>query len=643
LWYTIYMTNKAFVVLAIFFLGLPFFVSADSYFEFDPAYYNTTSLNVADVETPSEAFIPQNDFLDGFDLWLDNDGTSGPATFTLSAGDDVLISKTVTIPWIAKVAGGQRFHVSFNQLAVSNDQTYSIKIVSNLPALRLFYANRINLLPQNAPHLSEFADGIAYLGSEKQDFSFKFALYEDTEYSQPVLDNIAAAPVTETQAKITFNANEPVDYKLMYGLKGTGYTNQTNYLNDYNFCADDVSTCALFIDVQPESQYDYVLSVRDRWGNTAQAAGSFVTLGGSGTSPTGPPGDTSPPVISNIRLFPDVGNRVDIAWTTSEAADSTYLISYSEYMISIDAGDDTTYELEHFMRTDPLNPDTQYIGTITSRDIANNAISVSFVFNTGGLISSTPTPTFTATPTITIAPTISPTISPTTSVLPTTSASPIPSPTSSPWPTISFEPTSTPIPTPTPSSQPSGHPTPTQSGAPAPSPTATGSGQPIPSGGNSVTSTPPSQSDSLPPLAVSPDAGNATTVIWSAPKSGEPSNGYRIDIIDNHGQKISSQKIPAGTHQANLGILNEGDSVIVYANDNNVFQKVAKATKIEPEFMRKSFLEILITSLPYILGGVILIIFGVVAYLKFFKKQKPPVAPAGPSTDSYSSAQSVRT
>src|SRR3989344_1321900 len=100
------------ILLIVFIFIVPLIVSAhgDKYLEFNPDA--TSSLRVADGETPSQVFFAQNDFLGGFDVWIANPGSSGTATFNLLNEQGLIISsRTVTIPHITETTNGTRFHI----------------------------------------------------------------------------------------------------------------------------------------------------------------------------------------------------------------------------------------------------------------------------------------------------------------------------------------------------------------------------------------------------------------------------------------------------------------------------------------------------------------------------------------------------
>lgn len=553
------------------------FAHGTNYLEFNPD--SAQFLKVTDVETPSQVFFAQNDFLGGFDLWVANSGSSGTATFALlNEQGSILTSKTVTIPYIVETSNGTRFHVDFNsQLAVLADDKYSIRVASSMPELRLYYSNRVGLISHNAPFVSPYITGVAKLGSEEQTFSFKYALYETSESSAPIISNVTWTIVSGTGMRVDFNANEPVDYKVEYGPSGQGYTQSTNFTGGYRFCAEGIDLCSINISVLPNTTYQYLLTVKDSWGNQSQSSGTFVsgqsqtptptptptpsassgpmptasatptpsTSSGPSATPTSspagssapPPGqDNIPPVISNLRIVSVTDHSIEVAWTTDEVANSHLLIS-TPLLITITDASDPTMELEHLLEvTSELSPDTHYVAKATSIDLGSNSTKASINFTTLK----------------TAIPASSPQSSP-------TSQQPAP---------------------------PFGQTSQQQSGVSATS-TASSSGS------------------------------NTGLVQWSTLSGGEPNDGYRIDVFDKNGKLVKTLLVAKSFNSAEIPGLADGEySVIVYANDDGVFEKIDQPVQLkageEPSFVKR-----LLGFWPYLL-----IAFALLGFLIWYLKKK---------------------
>ncbi len=498
------------ILIAIPVLAL---ASGTLFFEFNPD--NSDSLNVVSLGSISEVFIPQNDFLGGFDLWFDNPGLEGTVSLELfNSVGTLLITKNIIVPTLSQVSGGHRIHTDFSQIAVTSNKKYTMKIISDMPELRIYYGSRIGFLGHNAPFTSEYNNGAAVVGGEEKEFSFRFALYESFETSPPVLSNIVTTAISSSETRLDFNANEAVDYKLDYGISGAGYTNRIDLAGSYKYCGAGISFCSIDIPVSPGHDYNYLLTAKDIWGNETQVTGSFSS-GESGQtpeptptpslsdqpSPTSTP-DTSPLIISNFRISEVTDRSVEVAWTTNKAANSSLLVSFSSYLISITAISDHTLELEHLLKTENvLSHDTTYSVRITSVDSFNNTASATLAFTTLKKPVSTPMPTPSSKP------------PPGTSQPPGASQSPV-------------SPTSTP---------------------------ANGNHSLSVEGGN-----------------------NFSTVQWSAPAGGEPADGYRVDIFDKNRNLVKQVTLPKGASSAGV-VLPEGEySAIVYGNDGKVLEKVMK-------------------------------------------------------------------
>jgi len=353
------------------------------YFEFSPD--EATPLRIGDYTSVAEVFLPKNEFLGGFDFWVDNPGPSGIVTFRLrDVGGNFVNSKNAIIPHIDPVSGGTRVHVDFtNHVPVFGNQKYRFEIITSLADLNFYYAPRILFLEHNAPPTSEYVNGAARIDGEEKEFSFKFALYENTETALPVISNVSAQIVSSSQVRVEFNANEPVDYKISYGIAGGALNQHTDYRGIYEFCGTGISVCGLTASVLPNQNYDFTLFARDSWGNETNYSGSFLSYFEPAQEPEALPSDTAPPIISNFRVLNIKSNSADVAWSTDEAANSNILVSFTDNYITIAAANDTTFELEHFLSSgDNLTQATTYFVTARSRDVYDNEARATTTFTT---------------------------------------------------------------------------------------------------------------------------------------------------------------------------------------------------------------------------------------------------------------------
>ena len=119
--------------------------------------------------------------------------------------------------------------------------------------------------------------------------------------------------------------------------------------------------------------------------------------------------------------------------------------------------------------------------------------------------------------------------------------------------------------------------------------------------------------------------------MWTPPAGGAP-NGYRIDVIGPDGKLIKT--IRTFDTSADLGTLPDGAQVIVYRDlGGGIFEKITSPGTVRSS---ASFVERLLTMLPYIVAGLgILLIGGALGYRKFgTRKQKPEEPPPTPPSSS---------
>gem|GEM_PF-2071794 len=173
---------------------------AGTYFEYAPDPWRSFRLAVSTVATPYQFFQSASDFtLTGFSFWVDNTGSSGSITFTLLDDENTtLAEKTITLGSSPAIPGGTRLHVTLpTPVAISHYRAYSIQISSTMLGLGLYYANRINILEHNLQYTTEYAMGVAHLGNEPQNYTFKFLLEDPTDDSSSQGQESGEEPAVE--------------------------------------------------------------------------------------------------------------------------------------------------------------------------------------------------------------------------------------------------------------------------------------------------------------------------------------------------------------------------------------------------------------------------------------------------------------
>src|SRR3990167_5486111 len=136
------MDRRFFMALSVFAFPAVAFAYGMGDFEFVPKV--SSPLNIIDQpELVYEIFFPQNDHLSGLDLWVDNEGLPGEVSFGLRRDgvDTLLTSKTITATNTPMSTTGTKLHIDFGELiSVIGNQKYSLKILSETPAFRVYKA-----------------------------------------------------------------------------------------------------------------------------------------------------------------------------------------------------------------------------------------------------------------------------------------------------------------------------------------------------------------------------------------------------------------------------------------------------------------------------------------------------------------------
>lgn len=540
------------------------------YFEYSPS--TSSAINVSSFGAVYQAFKPYNDFIDGVDVWADNTGSQGYATFKIVDQNNAAIaSKQISVTNLPVTWGGNRIHVAFSPLKVYSTSTYMLKVSTTMPKLRMYYQDDISILEHNAPVQTSQMLESAYLDNSQQSFNFKIAIYESGDTLPPEVSNISFKRVSNTQMRIDLNANEPIDvrmdYSTTYNSKQINDIESLPFTGDYNICAENSSICSLFFNVVPDSTYNYNLYVRDYWGNQTEISGSFQNSDNpafsvnTGTSTATQPANTSSStMISNIRLAYISAFSAKLAWTTDIPAASRVLISTDQAGTQVAARlGDNTFELEHLIDTGSvLTPNTHYFATIISDNFSSDIAGEMVEFTT----------------------------------LPQNqNNNQNNNQTNSPPQQLNQE-------TPISNEQ---------------------ARQIVQNNGNFQNS-----SDSLPVLSVSSntDSNAQLTIGWDNPLSGEPQNGYRIDIFDHNNNLVRQINVNSGTHEVSINGLDYGNyRAVVYANNNDTYEKIAKSTGFEiakkPSFWEK----IGFNSLVIVFAVFAVLVFIIAVILKIKKKK----------------------
>ena len=445
-----------------------------------------------------QEFKIYNDHVSAADVWFDNSGSSGSATVALlDAANTVLTSASVTIAHSDPFYAGQQLHVSFSKtVTVTSGAWYKLKITSATPQLRLYAIKRVQFVEHNAPYPIDSAIGASFLDSDSLFSVFKFALYESSDTTAPIITNASTTFKGPDTTVIAFNASELADRSLSYTPIGSGAVTTIGFTGSYAICFEGVFACPITINTQQGTSYTYRLTVRDMWGNASYADGAFtswspISQPTPDVTPQPAPQPDQPqtsqqpaqqPVaqalaITGARIVSVSGQSVTILWNTDRAANGTVIVSSDPVGARVIANTaDNTYELVHTITTgNNLTANTGYYATIISRDAA-------------GIMAAQVIPFTTAKASV-----------------------------------VQEQPTPTP----------------------------------------------------LPQLRVTQN-GQTASFAWGVPAGGEPSGGYRVDVIDGKGNLFRTLRVPTGTHSVEVLGLADGEyHAIAYADHGGVVEKIA--------------------------------------------------------------------
>jgi hypothetical protein len=534
-------------ILSIIVIGMLIAIPLRSFAAEQKFFEYTTDVG-SPIEVPSGSIVIQefkifNDYIGGIDMWYDNTGSTGSATVSLlDFANNILDSKSVSIPVATPFYTGQRLHVLFNKtIGVNSGEWYKLKITSATPKLRLYGVKRVQFVEHNAPYPTDYSIGSSLLDGEPQFSVFKFALYEITDTEPPSIANASSTIASPDSMTVSFNANELVDRSLVYGPVGSDVVSTIGYTGNYSICFEGVYACPITFNAQRNTIYVYRLSVKDSWGNVSYVDGTFESWKpGTPTppieTPVTPPAETPPvtPPAPPVAPFSIIGEKIAsvsnaavmVSWDTSRSANSSLTVSTAPVggqIIKTIA--DSVQEITHTIATDNiLAANTTYYATIVSH-AQDGSVAAKVI----------------------------------------------------PFTTLKKSATTT-----------------------------------IPLGVDA----------SLQQLSiVVPDDQLALSISWNSPSANkEPTNGYRVDIIDAQGNLFQTKNVSAGLHTITVSDLAVGEyRAVVYANNGGVVEKVAAPAVIT---VRKSTptidtYELIKKPIVYVPAGLfVLLVAGLYWYSK---------------------------
>lgn len=248
------------------------------FFEFAPRSQEKIAISKNSLE---ESFIPFNDFLSGFDLFINNPKIRDLDITILDKNNQVFWQKRVGIPIIDGGWWGQQYFITLgDNYQINSGEEYKLIIKGNLSnsSIDIFVKNVLEIL-QGTENYLYFPENLKKLKLDGQEtnYTLKLALYENKETIPPVISNFRLEIINSQVAKILFNSNEPITYIFKYksNLDSTTSTFEINYFEN---CPYQIKDCQITIDVVPGRNYNFLLEAYDYWQNKTEKEGSFQVL-----------------------------------------------------------------------------------------------------------------------------------------------------------------------------------------------------------------------------------------------------------------------------------------------------------------------------------------------------------------------------
>jgi glucose/arabinose dehydrogenase len=291
--------------------------------------------------------------------------TTPPVISAVTAGN--LTSTTATITWTTD-------ELSDTQIEYGLTTAYGQATTLD-PTMTTTHAQGLSGLTANTLyHYRVKSKDAASNLATSADFTFTTAPPPDT--TPPVISSVTAGSITHLTAVITWVTDEAATSQVEYGLT-TAYGSSTTLT-----MALATTHSQTLMNLSPNTLYNYRVLSRDAAGNLATSDNFTFT--------TGPPPDTTPPVISAVTASNVGTTTATISWMTNEASDTQV-----EYGLTTAYGQSTTLDAAltttHTQSLSGLTPGTLYNYRVLSRDISGNlATSANFTFTTATPPDTTP-------------------------------------------------------------------------------------------------------------------------------------------------------------------------------------------------------------------------------------------------------------
>lgn len=288
-----YLLFKILILIFIIFYYPIFLVKAQTVFKFFEFAPRSTDKIILDDTKLVQPFIPFNDFLSGFDLFLNNPEGGEFNLYILDKYNNLLWQKKAVLPSINGGWYGEPYFFSLgDNYGIRSGEEYRLVIENfSLPKLEIFMKNLLEILQGTESGLY-FPETLKPLkiNNQTSDYTLKLSLYENKEYLPPIISNFKIEMVSPRSVKIIFNSNEPIIYKLDY-RKDSENSTSTYSINYFENCPYSIRNCEIGLNVLPDSHYIFILTASDYWNNTTTLKGEFDTP--QEVSPSTPTDQTS--------------------------------------------------------------------------------------------------------------------------------------------------------------------------------------------------------------------------------------------------------------------------------------------------------------------------------------------------------------
>lgn len=188
----------------------------------------------------------------------------------------------------------------------------------------------------------------------------------------PVISNLVVKDIKSTSAKVVWDTNEKTDGKVWYSTSSPTTGSGSVMINADN--DGDRDHKAKLTGLATSTKYYVIVTSKDKAGNTATSSEvSFTTLSGTTTPPVS--GDKTAPELHGLTTYNVTKTSADIAWITTEKADTKVFYSTSNPVVATSTtlsvgNNDKTYF--HHVKLTGLTASTTYYFLAQSTDAAGN-------------------------------------------------------------------------------------------------------------------------------------------------------------------------------------------------------------------------------------------------------------------------------